>query len=110
MESVFPHIGPQQLTESTWCGFGRIGGANDFSILLNGVFTLESHDDNGTAAHELRELIEERAFAVHGIETARFAQREVDSLHCANPETFVFKTLDDRPDFVLLDGVGFDDG
>jgi coenzyme F420-reducing hydrogenase delta subunit len=34
----------------------------------------------------------------------------MDALHCANPETFVFKALDDGADFVLFDGVGLDDG
>ena len=109
MQGVLTYISAVGPTQGSISGLFWVGRPDDVPVFLNGSVAFENHDHDGAAAHEFRQLVEEGALAVDGVETARLAERQMQALERRDLEAFFLEALDDGADFVLLDGVGFDD-
>src|ERR1041385_2639996 len=68
VHGVLAYVRSEHFSDGAIGGLRRIRGADDVSIVLHGVFTLESDDDDLAASHERAELVEEGPFAVNRIE------------------------------------------
>ena len=110
MGGILPEALPELFPDCALCCLGGIGGADDLAPMCDGVFSFERQYDHGTATHELHQAGEERALAVHCVETFSFLLTQMDLAHAQHFEAFVDNPLEDDALFLEFDNVGFDDG
>ena len=80
-----------QLTNGTFSGLGRVGGADDFAERGNGVGAFQHERHARTAGHELHELAVKRAALVDGVELAGLRDRHVQHAGRLDGESFFFE-------------------
>jgi uncharacterized protein len=99
-----------ELADGACGGIRGVGGAHDFAEFDYRVFTLESHDDDRAAGHELNETTEKGALFVNAVESFGFLLGHVDHPQAGDFETGFFERGEDLAGKAILDGVGLDDG
>jgi hypothetical protein len=90
-------------------GVLRIGGAHQVAVLRHGVLAFQHLDHDRAGDHEVHQRAEERALAVHGVETFGFLLRQLRHLRGDDLQAVLFEAGIDFADDVLGDGIGLDD-
>ena len=90
-------------------GFFRIGGAHDFAIPGDGVFSFQHLDHHRAGRHIVNEFFVEGAFAVDGVKNFGLLASQTDHLGRDNLQAPVLETAVNLADDVASDGVGLDD-
>ncbi|PTQ75236.1 hypothetical protein C8N42_102155 [Celeribacter persicus] len=110
VHGVFPHGESEFLADGAFGGVGRVGGAHDFAVFCDGVFTFEDLHHDRLGDHVFAKLIIERTLLVHGVERLSLSQRQLNALGRHDAQAGLFELGDDLAGQVALGGVGFDDG
>src|SRR5919107_357492 len=74
------------LAQRPLVGLGRVGRAHQVAPSLDGALLLKREHDARPRRHELRQLAEEGALAVDGVEALGLLPGQVDELHRAEAE------------------------
>src|SRR5688572_5533664 len=90
-------------------GFLRIGGAHQLAVLRDRVVALEHLDHHRARDHEIDQVLEERALAVHRVEAFGLLARQMRHARRDDAQSRAFEAREDLADDVLLDRVGLDD-
>ena len=86
-----------------------IGGTHHFTILGNRVVAFEHLDHHRPGDHELDQVLEERAPAVHSVERLGLGARKVNHPGRRDLQPGTLEASVDLADHILGNGVGFDD-
>ena len=86
----------------------RIGGTHQFAVLGNRVLAFQRLDHDRTGNHEVHQILEEGALAVHSVETFCFGTGQLRHASGDDLQASVLKAGVDLADHVLCDCVRFD--
>jgi hypothetical protein len=106
---VLAHVGAEELADGAVCGLGGIGRAHEVAPGDHGVVALEHDEGDGRPGHELHELTEEGALAVHLVEALGDGAREVGHPDGEDAEASLLDAGEDGAGGALLDGVRLHD-
>src|SRR5688572_19049776 len=109
MDGVLADVRTERFADRALGGLGRIGCADHFAPVAHRVLAFESHGHDRAAAHELDQLLEEAAAAVHRVEALGLRSRQPNLTQAEHAEVLAQDALDDRSGRTLRHGVGFDD-
>ncbi len=110
MHGVFADGERELFADGAFCGVGRVGGAHDFAVFRDGVFTFENLHNDRLGDHEFAQFAKERTVFVDAVEFLRLSQRQLDALACYDAQAGLFEFGNDLAGQVALGCVGFDDG
>jgi len=91
-------------------GFLGVGGAHQVAVFGDRALAFEHLDHHRTRDHEVHQVFEEGACAVHIVELLGLGARKLHQLGRHNLEPSGFEAAGDLADHVFGNGVGFDDG
>jgi hypothetical protein len=109
VRGVLADVRAEELAHGAFVGLRRVGRAHELAPRGDGVVLLEGADDHGAAGHEVAELAEERAVAVHGVEAFRLRARERGAVEGHDLEAVLLDVGEDVAGVARGDGVGLDD-
>src|SRR5690349_18075931 len=109
VDGVLADVRTERFADRALGGLGRIGRADHFAPVAHRVLAFESYGHDRAAAHELDELLEEAAAAMHRVEALGLRARQPNLTQAEHAEVLAQDALDDRSGRTLRHGVGFDD-
>ena len=86
MNGIFADRQSVKLANGAFGSVGGIGGAHDFAVLQNGVFTFQDLNDGRAGRHEVHQFAEEGTILVNGIEAFGFAAAHPDAARSDDPK------------------------
>src|SRR5690606_12261307 len=109
MDGVLADARAELLSDRSLVRLGWIGRTDHTAPVLDRVVALERGDHHRAPAHERAELVEERPFAVDGVEAFGLQTREPELAESQHPKALALHAVQDLPRRALFHGVGFDD-
>src|SRR6266850_1785333 len=109
MGAIVADAGAQIVANGAGRGFLGIGGAHGVAPLQDGAFGFQNHGEDLAGTHEVGELAEEGALAMHGVEATGFFFGEA---HGFDGDNFEAGFVNAGKDFALKitpDSIRFDD-
>ena len=91
-------------------GLLRVGRAHDLAVARDGVLALQHLHDDRAGGHVAHQILEERALAMHGVETLRLELRQVAHARGDDRQAGLLKAAIDLADEIGPHAVGLDDG
>ena len=101
------HVLREVFADSALVGIGRISGAHEIAIFLNGVFALEDLYDNWARRHERDQVIEEGSLLVNGVKAFRLFHRQVQAFLGDYPEPRILEPGIDFASEIATGGIRF---
>src|SRR5437867_4590121 len=95
MSAIVADARAEVVANGAWGGFLRIGGAHGVAPLEDGAFGFEDHREDFSRTHEVGELAEKGAFAVHGVK----ARSEEHTSELQSPYDLVCRLLLEKKNF-----------
>jgi hypothetical protein len=89
--------------------FFRVGGAHQLAVARDRVLAFEHLDQHRPGNHELDEILEERALAVHLVEAFGLLARQMHHARLDDAQSRLLETREDLADHIFLDCVRLDD-
>src|SRR5687768_4375556 len=109
MHGIEFNVGPMRGANGPLLGLGRIGGAHQLTVLLDGIIALQDKNDGRPGRHKGAEAVEKWSCFVHGVKPFSDRLSHLYQFHGNGLQTSLFITTDDVADRLFLDGVRLDD-
>lgn len=109
MDGIVFDVGSVHGTDRPLLSFGWVCGPHDFSILLNGVLTLQDEHNGGAGRHEGAEAVEKRPGFMDRIESFRRRLRQMHQSYSDGSEPRLLISIDDVTNNVFFYCVRLDD-
>src|SRR5687768_3798357 len=94
VDGVLADVRTERFTDRALGRLRRIGRADHFAPVAHRVLAFEGHGHDRAAAHELDELLEEAAAAVHRVEAFRLRSRQPHLTQTEHAEVLAQDALD----------------